>query len=129
VPSLLGVAPVLLVPDVEAALDHYRDRLGFEVWPYRDQRRAVYGYAERDGCNLHFALCKSGPSANGRLSPGMFDVYLWVDDVESLHAELGGRGADILEPPTDREYGLRDIRIRDLDGYVLGIGQPLESTA
>lgn len=123
--ELTGLAPVLLVPDVEAALDHYRELLGFEVEPYVHEGVAVYGYASRGSCNLHFAPCRHAPRPNGSLSPGMFDAYLWVDDVEALHDELAGRGADLIHPPTDREYGLREIRVRDLNGYILGIGQPL----
>ena len=124
-PELTGLAPVLLVPDVEAALEHYRDLLGFEVEPHVDGGEAIYGYATRDRCNLHLALCADGPRPNDEVSPTMFDVYLWVDDVEALHAEFVSRGADVIHPPTDRPYGLREIRVRDLNGYVLGIGAPL----
>jgi len=125
VPSFERVAPVFLVPDVQAALDHYRDRLGFEVSPYVDGGRTVYGYASRGRCTIHFALCTTGPSTNSRLSPGMFDAYLEVADLGELAGELADRGADITDPPRDREYGLRDIHVRDLNGYVLGIGEPL----
>jgi uncharacterized glyoxalase superfamily protein PhnB len=127
VSELTGLAPVLLVPDVEAALDHYREHLGFDVEPYVHDGVAIYGYASRDACNLHFALCADGARPNDKVFPTMFDAYLWVDDVEALHDELVERGAELIHPPTDREYGLREIRVRDLYGYVLGIGQPLEA--
>jgi uncharacterized glyoxalase superfamily protein PhnB len=52
-------------------------------------------------------------------------VYLWTDDVRSLHDELSSRGADILHPPTERPWGMLEIRVRDLNGYVLGFGQPI----
>ena len=123
--ELTGLAPVLLVPDVEAALEHYRDLLGFEVEPYVRDGVAIYGYASRGACNLHFALSRDGPRPNDQVSPEMFDVYFWVDDVEALHGELVERGADLVHAPTNREYRLREIRVRDLNGYVLGIGQPL----
>ena len=123
--ELTGLAPVLLVPDVEAALEHYRELLGFDVEPYLDGGEAIYGYATRDGCNLHLARCEEGARPNDRVSPMMFDVYLWADDVEALHDEFVARGADVLHPPVDRPYGLREIRVRDLNGYVLGIGAPL----
>jgi uncharacterized glyoxalase superfamily protein PhnB len=53
----------------------------------------------------------------------MFDLYIYVDDVEVLHAEFVERGADILSPPVDTEYGLREIRVRDPEGYVLAFGK------
>ena len=123
---LTGLAPVLLVPDVEAALAHYRDVLGFETEPYVDGGAAVYGFAMRDSCSIHFALCNLAPRANDALSLGMPDVYVAVDDVDALHHELVGRGAGVLEPPTDRAYGMRDLLVRDANGYILGFGQPLE---
>jgi uncharacterized glyoxalase superfamily protein PhnB len=54
----------------------------------------------------------------------MFDVYVYVDDVDGLHAELVERGADIIVPPTTQGYGMYEIRVRDPFGYVFGIGCP-----
>ena len=119
-----GLAPVLLAPDVQAALDYYRDTLGFEVEAYEDDRD-VYGYARRDGCNIHIAHADH-TRPNSDLVSNLFDVYIWVDDVEAVHEELVGRGAQLIHGPTEREYGQREIRVRDLNGYVLGIGQPLD---
>jgi uncharacterized glyoxalase superfamily protein PhnB len=53
----------------------------------------------------------------------MFDLYIYVDDVDELHEELAGRGADILNPPVKTEYGLREIRVRDPHGYILAFGK------
>jgi uncharacterized glyoxalase superfamily protein PhnB len=120
-----GLAPVLLAPDVQEALDHYRNVLGFEVEPY-GEAPYEYGYARRDGTNIHLAHadhCRP----NSDLVVDLFDVYIWVDDVDAVHRELADRGAAIMHPPIDREYGQREIRVRDLNGYVLGIGQPLDS--
>jgi uncharacterized glyoxalase superfamily protein PhnB len=55
----------------------------------------------------------------------MFDVYFWVDDVDTFHHEVAGRGADVIQTPTDQGYGLREIRVRDPFGYILAFGSPL----
>lgn len=107
-------ATVLQVPDVNAALDWFRDALGFEVEPWQDG--SEYGYANRDGVSFHV----------GRADPHLWKAYLYTDDVEALHTELVERGAEILQPPTDKPYGLRDILVRTPGGHVLGIGQLLE---
>ena len=120
----LGLAPVLLAPDVKEALDYYRDVLGFDVEPYPGEP-GVYGYATRDGSSIHIAHadhCRP----NSDLVTNLCDVYLYVDDVEAIHDELVERGAQLIHPPTDREYGMREIRVRDLNGYVLGIGKAIE---
>jgi catechol 2,3-dioxygenase-like lactoylglutathione lyase family enzyme len=121
VPRALGLATVLLVPDVDAALDYYRDVLGFAVEGHGEG----YAFATRGEWAFHFAGCPFGPRPNSDVyPPDMFDVYLYVDDVDALHEELVGRGTDVLDGPVNRGYGMRDIRIRDLNGYVLGIGCP-----
>jgi catechol 2,3-dioxygenase-like lactoylglutathione lyase family enzyme len=50
---LTGHAPFLVVPDVAAALDYYRDVLAFEVEAY-DLVPEDYGTATRDGCTIFF---------------------------------------------------------------------------
>jgi catechol 2,3-dioxygenase-like lactoylglutathione lyase family enzyme len=117
-------ATVLLVDDVAAALDYYRDKLGFEghAWEVNPTH---YGYASRGGCNVHFCHVHGArPKPNHiTVPPDMFDLYVYVDDVDGLHEELAGRGADILAPPVNTEYGLREIRVRDPHGYILAFGR------
>jgi uncharacterized glyoxalase superfamily protein PhnB len=52
----------------------------------------------------------------------MFDLYVYVDDVEALHAELSERGTEILAEPGDTAYGMRELRVRDPHGYILAFG-------
>ena len=117
-------ATVLLVDDVAGALDYYRDKLGFEGHAW-DRNPQHYGYASRGGTYLHFACFKDAPPKPNSVPvpPDMFDLYVYVDDVEALHQELVERGADILFAPLDTDYGLREIRVRDPFGYILAFGK------
>ena len=121
---LTGLAPVLLVPDVATEAAYFHDRLGFEIELY-DRIPEHYAFASRDGCHIHFAHFHGVvPRPNSKAAPpDMFDVYLYVDDVEALHEELVERGADVILPPTKQGYGLVEIRVRDPFGYVLAFGQ------
>lgn len=47
-----------------------------------------------------------------------------VQDVGQT-AELRALGAEILDGPTDREYGQRKLVIRDANGLVLAFGQSI----
>jgi catechol 2,3-dioxygenase-like lactoylglutathione lyase family enzyme len=124
---LTGHATVLLVEDVQRALEYYRDRLGFEISEY-DRLPEHYGYASRDGCHVHFARFEGvHPRANHEVAPpDMFDIYFYVEDVDAFHAELVGRGADLLHGPVDQGYGLREVRVRDPHGYILAFGKVLD---
>ncbi len=121
---LTGHAPFLLVPDVAAALEHYRDVFGFETSAVRAR---AGGQRHGDARRVHDLLQPraEGDPELGARPPDLFDVYLWTDDVQTLFEELRGRGADILHEPIDRPWRMREIRVRDPNGYVLGFGQPL----
>jgi len=115
--NVTGAASVLVVEDVERSLDYYRNKLGFDGHAYEPDP-SNYGYASRGRCNVHFAHTPGEPPHPN----GFFDVYVYVDDVDPLHEELLRRGAEILNAPLQTEYGLREIRVRDPDGYVLAFG-------
>jgi catechol 2,3-dioxygenase-like lactoylglutathione lyase family enzyme len=120
--SLTGLAPVLIVPEVADALRYYRDKLGFETEAWEDNP-AAYGYAHRDGVDIH--LCQGEtPRPNSEIvQPDLFDVYLWTDDVRGLYDELRERGADLLHEPIERPWGMLEIRVQDPYGYILAFGQ------
>ncbi len=121
-PTLTRIAPVLIVPDIDQAMTYYRDTLGFEteVW---EPAPATYGYARRDDCDIHFAQGEQPRPNSEVVQPDLFDVYITTDDVDGLHGELQGRGADLLHEPIERPWGMREIRVQDPFGYILAFGQ------
>lgn len=57
------------------------------------------------------------PSQNGGKS-----VYVAVDDADALYARAKAAGAQILEEPTDRDYGSREFICADPEGNVWSFG-------
>jgi len=47
---------------------------------------------------------------------------VFVDDVDRLHDEYLRSGAKILVPPTDHEWGMREMLVEDRDGHRLRMG-------
>jgi catechol 2,3-dioxygenase-like lactoylglutathione lyase family enzyme len=121
-PRLTGLAPVLVVPEVGETLAYYRDQLGFETRGW-EQNPAQYGYAWRDECHIHFNQGEQPRPNSEVVQPDLFDVYLWIDDVQALHEEFLGRGADVLHEPIERPWGMLEIRVLDPNGYILAFGQ------
>jgi catechol 2,3-dioxygenase-like lactoylglutathione lyase family enzyme len=123
---LRSQATVLLVDDVLVAGDYYQDKLGFEV-TYFEQNPGHYAYANRGEVWVHFACFReAGPQPNSvAVPPDMFDVYIYVEDVDALHQELVGRGAEILAAVNETGYGCREFRVRDPHGYILAFGKVL----
>ena len=48
-------------------------------------------------------------------------LWLQVRDVDMVGHELQETGVDIVELPTDKPWGLREMQIRDPDGLSLAI--------
>ena len=103
----------LYVKDALAAVDFYTDRLGFSLgFTWGDpptmagvnlgeaQIFLVQGTPHPEGCAVHFV----------------------VGDADELYEFQRDNGVEIVEPPEDRPYGLRDYAVRDLHGYILGFG-------
>ncbi len=98
--------PELPVEDVERAQRYYRDVLGFEIgWLYPGKE---IGAVSRGGVVIFFRRT-SAPFA-----PAVHWVY--ADDVEESYRELQASGANIVDPPEKKPWGLRQFEIQDLDG-------------
>jgi hypothetical protein len=48
-----------------------------------------------------------------------------VGDADELFAFHQANGVDVLQPPTDQDYEIRDYVVRDLHGYHLSFGHRL----
>ncbi len=130
--KLLSGRPTLIVPDVKAAAEYYRDRLGFEIdgiWG------TGYAIVNRGGAVIHFAgmademrgVKSPQPNTDYTCRWTMWDIYFHTDDIASLFEELKAKGADIFQGPYDADHGNREIHVRDLNGYVLAFGQDLDT--
>jgi len=127
---LLSSAPVLLVRDVVAAANHYRDALGFTYERFWGEP-PKFVILERDGMRL---MLDEAPPATAivphwKVDPGMWNVYFWTDDADALFAEFRSRGAKIDYGLGNKPYDVREFGIQDLDGYDIGFGKLLKTHA
>ncbi len=95
VPILAGYAPVFLVDDVRAAVDHYVSVLGFKqdfLW----SEPPTYGGVSRDNVTLHFAKADQPGRLNSARAADtitMADLNVFVRGIHALYRDLVGRGA------------------------------------
>jgi predicted enzyme related to lactoylglutathione lyase len=110
-----GSQPILRVENMEAALRFYVDVLGFSNARWgTDEFTSV----NRDQAGIY--LCCGG---QGR---GAAWVWLGVDDVEPIYADLKSRGVAIRMPPTNFPWAL-EMQVEDPDGNVLRLGSEPKS--
>jgi uncharacterized glyoxalase superfamily protein PhnB len=105
--------PALQVSDVAAAAEFYMQKLGFKLAFTWGEPPAIAGV---NLGRVQVFLEKGTPNPKG------CSVYFVVGDADELYEFQRANGVDIVEAPGDRPYGLRDYRVRDLDGYELGFG-------
>jgi len=122
---LKGVAPYFLVADVVKSAEFYRDKLGFTIRGYFFEEPPVFAMVGRgDDQTIMLSRMERGRGGSNRqFKPEAVDAYLWADGVDALHAEFARKGVEIVMPPTLRIYGMKELEVRDLDGYVLCFGE------
>jgi len=119
--------PVLFVADIDRSIDFYVKQLGFtQAWRY-EEGKAYVAQVERQGCEL--ILSSQWPDKVGK---GLMFISLDVGVLETLRAELEGRGVEVK----DGQWGYRLMVIADPDGNELyfpypaslATGSPITST-
>jgi catechol 2,3-dioxygenase-like lactoylglutathione lyase family enzyme len=56
-----------------------------------------------------------------RTAPVNPDISVEVDDVDAAYAAMRARGAEIVHPLQDEEWGVRRFFVRDPDGRVINV--------
>ena len=115
-PMIVGAATVFVVSNIGRSVEHYRDVLGFTV-TFQYGNPTFYVCLCRDEVGLHLLAAHE----TKRL-PGNGGICVFVTDVDAVHAELVARGANVIKPPQNYDYGMRDFDVVDLDGNQLTFG-------
>ena len=110
---LKSSGPILASLVLQETVDFYTRKLGFV-----EQLRADdYLILTRDGVALHFTLCHEAHIARNT------SCYIYAD-VVSLYLELRERGV-VVSPPSEREWGMRELYVIDTHGNLLRFGEPV----
>ncbi|MEJ8633509.1 VOC family protein [Streptomyces sp. MS2.AVA.5] len=107
---------ILLRPtDPERSRQFYGQKLGLAV--YREfgtgpERGTVYFLG---GGFLEISGRSEPPATNGP------QLWLQVEDVAAVHAELAEQGVEVLRPPVQEPWGLIEMWIADPDGHRIAV--------
>jgi len=107
----------LAVRDVPAAVDFYTQKLGFSLAFTHGGEPPTFAGVNLD--HVQIFLQQGAPNPDGS------SVSFVVGDADELCEFHRANGVEILWPPADEPYGLRDYAVRDLDGYKLAFGHHL----
>jgi len=108
--------PTLAVADLAASIDFYTTKLGFTL-AFKWGEPATMA-----GLNLGQVQIFL---ENGDPDPKGCSVYFVVSDADLLYNFQKDNAVEIIAPPENKEWGLREYAVRDLDGYYLLFGHRL----
>jgi predicted lactoylglutathione lyase len=124
--KITASAPVLLVSDVVASANYFRDAVGFQYDRFYGDP-PCFCITQRDGHFLMLAQANDPKQITPywKILDQMWNAYFWVDDVDALYQEFVAAGAKIDYGLGNQPYGIREFGIQDLDGHDIGFGQPI----
>ena len=105
--------PCLSVPDISASVDFYINKLGFTVG-FTVGTPPTFAGLNLDAVQIF--LSQGAPNPQG------CSLNFVVGNADDLYAFHRANGVEISAPIEDRDYGLRDYSILDLNGYRLSFG-------
>jgi len=124
---------VLPHDDPDASVAFYRDVLGFEVRgdvEYEGMRWITVGPVGQPGTSLvleppaadHGITDDERRTITEMMAKGTYGgILLATDDLDGVFERLRAGGAEIIQDPTDQDYGVRDCAVRDPAGNQLRI--------
>jgi catechol 2,3-dioxygenase-like lactoylglutathione lyase family enzyme len=117
-------AMTLMVPDLDRAKTFYEQAFGLESRDLGDEVMFRFGNM---AVFLHEAAQSTEQSSevHAKALEGAGQFAIIVEDVDAVHAELAGRGVEVLSGPQDRPWGMRTVTFADPAGHVWEIAQEI----
>jgi uncharacterized glyoxalase superfamily protein PhnB len=117
--------PILRVRDAQASADYYHAALGFtKNWEHQLEPGAGRPWF----ISIQLGEATLFLSEHGEDGALRTHVYLYVDDVDSLYRECHAHGGRVIQPPQDTPWGMREMRVQDLDSNEIRLGSRLAPT-
>jgi len=122
-----GLAPLIQVFDMPRSVAFYRDVLGFEVVatsPRRGHDDFDWGLLRLEGVELMLNTAYEEadrppqPDASRVAAHADTGLFFGCRDVDAAYAYLREKGVSV-QPPANAPYGMRQLYLRDPDGYVV----------
>ena len=128
--KLTGLCPLIQVYDMPVAVGFYRDRLGFEIVQHSPEidapegRHFHWAWLRLDGADLMLNTAHDEGERPPLPDPTRIEahrdtgLFFACPDVDAAYATLRAAGLE-LDPPKVAPYGMKQLWLRDPDGYQL----------
>jgi glyoxylase I family protein len=131
--EIRGMAPLLQVFDMPTSIEFYRDVLGFEVVTTSKPGAENFDWAllRLNGMELMLNTAYEADSRPPEPDRARFAahedtaIYFGCPDVDAAYAHLRSRAENVKEPKV-APYGMKQLYVRDPDGYNLCFQWPAQ---
>lgn len=130
-----GFATLLQVFDMPASLTFYRDVLGFEVVSdVPEDGRCDWMLLQLHGSELMLNTAYEAGDRPSVPDPARIaahadtGLFFGCSDVDAAYLTLQHRGV-VVNPPVATDYGMRQLYLKDPDGYEICLQQPAVSVS
>ncbi|MEO6445330.1 MAG: VOC family protein [Gemmatimonadaceae bacterium] len=121
--SIVRARSVLAVQDLQRSTRYYVDVLGFIEDPIQS---AGWSFLSLGAFHVMLGECPDERPA-GETGNHSWFAHLLVEGVDQYFSDVRARGAEILSPPADRAYGLREFIMQTPDGHRIVVGETLSA--
>ncbi len=118
-PGVNPVSPILVLRNVEAALDFYQKAFGFKLQNVMKGPDNSILHAEMSHVDSQIMMGPESPErgAFAPTGPSPVTLYILVADVDAIADQARLHGGNIVQPPTDMFWGDRTAVIIDPEGH------------
>ena len=122
-----AAVPEIPVTDLNAALDYYKNKLGFDI-DWGGAGGNIAGISKGD-CRM-FLTDRDFRAHHGNAPP----VMIWLnlnnnEEVDELYEIWNAAGARIISPPESKPWKLHEFTASDLDGNLFRVFYDFSSDA
>jgi uncharacterized glyoxalase superfamily protein PhnB len=126
--SFKKLTPNLVVRDVAASLDFYRNVLGFDPgFTVPDQPPYVFGSVTSGAVeiffNEHAAVAADYPALGAKPIGGSLTLFIEVEGIADLYEKLQQHGVKIAMPIKDQFYGMREFAFKAPEGWIVTLAE------
>lgn len=113
------ITPYLFYEDVDTALEFLARAFGFEEVLRFTGEEGYVNHAEMRLGDESIMLGDPGDDFQNpkQLGQATVGIHVYVDDVDAHYERAEAAGAEILQEPTDQEYGDRRYDTKDPEGH------------
>jgi uncharacterized glyoxalase superfamily protein PhnB len=137
--TMKWVDPDIRVKNVGRSAEWYQRMLGLKIeMAMPDKKKPTF--ARLTNGEVAFMISDGSDPFTGKRAPKavteavsarkaqrVVSFYFRIEDgIDALYRSVKRKGAKISMELTDQQYGMREFAMKDPDGFVVSVGQPIE---